>query len=181
MNRADHKYRVAGELWQLAEHSWAWGADEGLPQQDVDRFGAIVAGGELPRRIELAKLDALRCGLELSDHILMPWPIRSLCRGAAIDEADRDRLRGLADTLYVVMLRCRAAEDCSSSSNKKDRMPPERSSEQVNADRRIVQAWDTGEYSAYSDLADAMSLQERDVRLALDRHRKRELRRAVKT
>jgi len=41
------------------------------------------------------------------------------------------------------------------------------------ADKRIAEAWGTGEYKNLEELANALDKRKRDVRLALDRHRKR--------
>jgi len=40
-------------------------------------------------------------------------------------------------------------------------------------DRRIVDAWKSGEYKSYEDLARALGLARRDVELACERERKR--------
>lgn len=178
MIAADRQYRAAGELWQLASHASSWGLDEGLPTEDVERFAGIVADSELLNRIEQAKLDALRAGLELPDHVLAPWPVRSICRGEGLGDAERERLRDLADGLYVVALRCRAQAD--RRRGRRECVRTQRSTEQVQADRRIIQAWMTGQYTTFEALAAEVGVSARDVRRVMDRHRKRELRRAVK-
>ncbi|MBL8800097.1 MAG: hypothetical protein JNM56_39810 [Planctomycetia bacterium] len=43
-------------------------------------------------------------------------------------------------------------------------------------DRRIAEAWDTGRYKDYADLAREKHLTKHDIQLAIDRHRKREAR-----
>jgi hypothetical protein len=51
----------------------------------------------------------------------------------------------------------------------------------ADEDRRIAEAWGTGAYAAYSELAAALGKTDRDVELTIDRHRKRESRRAGQT
>jgi hypothetical protein len=40
-------------------------------------------------------------------------------------------------------------------------------------DRRILDAWETGNYHNFKELAQAFNLEEREVKLAIDRERKR--------
>jgi hypothetical protein len=43
----------------------------------------------------------------------------------------------------------------------------------AKADRRIAEAWDSGHYPTYEDLANELGMDKRDIERALDRHRKR--------
>jgi len=43
----------------------------------------------------------------------------------------------------------------------------------LKADERIMEAWSTGGYNTCEQLAKALGKKKRDVKLALDRHRKR--------
>lgn len=57
---------------------------------------------------------------------------------------------------------------------QKKKRPGRRPSTDPAADRRIVQAWNSGQHVKYADLEREMDLAKGDVRRAIDRHRKRE-------
>jgi hypothetical protein len=43
----------------------------------------------------------------------------------------------------------------------------------ARADKRVYEAWKSRRYKNYSDLARELKMSERDVKMAIDRHRKR--------
>jgi len=61
----------------------------------------------------------------------------------------------------------------------KRRKPGRPTDTDPKADKRIFDAWNTGQYKTYEDLARKLGLKKRDVKLVIDRHRRR-LEREVK-
>jgi hypothetical protein len=62
----------------------------------------------------------------------------------------------------------------SKSRNRRGRKPDP--AIDPKADKRVAEAWDSGQYKNYADLAHEFRCEAHEVRLAIDRHRKRECR-----
>ena len=66
-----------------------------------------------------------------------------------------------------------AAEQSEPKSNRKRGRPPGSTKNDVDEDRRIWEAWGTGQYRTYAALASEKNLDADEIECALDRHRKK--------
>ena len=87
------------------------------------------------------------------------------------------RIEGKAVTLHRELLGREPAEQQPVNRKKHRGRPADTDPE---ADKRTSDAWESGQYKDYADLARALRLREKDVGRAIDRHRKRLKRNSAK-
>jgi hypothetical protein len=74
----------------------------------------------------------------------------------------------------LFLMECKAEGEASKPRKRRGRKPDP--TIDPKKDKRIAEAWETEHYSKYADLARELGISEREVRLAIDRHQKREKR-----
>ena len=133
-----------GEEYRFPDGSTA---DEGALRECLLRVRVGAVEGITPLSAELARLDAEGFGARLAAMLKERFP----------------------DDMSEIM----AALPIVGAANKVTRRRGRQPDTDVNQDKRIFNAWDTGSYSTYEQLANEMKITERDVRLAIDRERHR--------
>lgn len=119
---------------------------------------------------------------ELSPYDFGPWRAAAIRAGYSAADFTRFPLEDLADGIKAWAIARRAEAHLlptahtapalpTADRKKKGRGRP--SGANVKRDQQIYEAKVTGQYRTRADLADALGITARDVRLALDRHRKR--------
>jgi hypothetical protein len=121
-------------------------------------------------------LDTLRTIAELGDFSL---ELTNLCRDVSdglVDPDDRTLLKKMRDAIDGTLedperqQEEQASKKSSATKKKKAGRP---SDTNHDADKQIWAAWKMKQFRTYEDFAQAKGMEERDVRLAVDRHEKR--------
>lgn len=100
-----------------------------------------------------------------------PWPqveARLIVAGQ-----DRDKLATYNAPTLLLLLAKAEGINANGDGGTPVRKPGRPADTNPTEDRRIYDAWKTGRLKTYAELAAELRLPERDVRLALDRHKKR--------